>query len=258
MSEAERTVVDKLAGARCVVVLTGAGISAESGVPTFRGSDGLWRNYRPEELATPEAFQRDPKLVWEWYNWRRHLLSDKRPNAGHLALAKLERLLPEVVLATQNVDGLHRQAGSRDPLELHGNIMRNRCIECGEVTAAVVQEEPELLHCRCGGLLRPDVVWFGEELPGAVLEQGLRTSERAEVFLLAGTSALVYPAASLPLVARREGALLVEVNPQETPISRAAHVALRGKAGEVLPKLVDAVAAKITGQDPARTQAEKQ
>jgi NAD-dependent deacetylase len=256
MNPSERSIADKLAGAKHVAVLTGAGISAESGVPTFRDAGGLWRNYRPEELATPEAFGRNPNLVWEWYNWRRRMLSDKRPNAGHIALAELERLLPDVVLITQNVDGLHREAGSRNPLELHGNIMRNRCIECGEVTPATVQEEPELLRCHCGGLLRPDVVWFGESLREAVLEQAFRASEKAEVFLCVGTSALVYPAAALPLVAKRNGGIVVEINPEETPLSEKADVVLRGNAGDILPRLVRAVAAKGASHSSARSSVE--
>ncbi len=258
MEPAEQKVIDRLATAECVVVLTGAGISAESGVPTFRGAGGLWRNYRPEDLATPQAFRRDPELVWEWYNWRRQLLSDKHPNPGHLALAKLEHLLSEVVVITQNVDGLHRAAGNQRVLELHGNILRDRCIECGEIRPAAVQSQPKLLHCSCGGLLRPDVVWFGEALPEDVMREAFSASRNADVFLAVGTSGVVYPAASLPEVAKDAGAFVVEVNPQVTPLSRRADVSLRGKAGDILPRLVEVVAGKVGARTSSPRSVEAQ
>jgi NAD-dependent deacetylase len=220
-----------------VVVLTGAGISAESGVPTFRGEGGLWRNYRPEQLATPEAFHRDPALVWEWYDWRRGLIGDCVPNAAHEALVEMEAALADFILITQNVDGLHQAAGSRNMLELHGNIWRVRCAGCGRVAEdrRVPMPEPLPLCPDCGGVLRPDVVWFGESLPVGVLEEAWAAAERCRLMLVVGTSAVVQPAASLPLVALRNGARLVEVNPAETGLSAYAHEVLRGPAAELLP-----------------------
>jgi len=221
-----------------VAVLTGAGISAESGVPTFRGKDGLWRNFRPEQLATPGAFRRDPALVWEWYDWRRGLIGACTPNAAHETLAEMETALPGLTLITQNVDGLHQMAGSRNVLELHGNLWRVRCTGCGEVTEDRRTPLPECPpRCsRCGALLRPDVVWFGESLPQEVLEAAWAAATRCRLMLVIGTSAVVQPAASLPLVALRNGARLVEVNPAETPLSEHAHEVLRGPAAELLPR----------------------
>jgi NAD-dependent deacetylase len=221
-----------------VAVLTGAGISAESGVPTFRGEGGLWRNFRPEQLATPEAFRRDPALVWEWYDWRRGLIDSCAPNAAHGALAEMEAALPDFALITQNVDGLHQAAGSRNVLELHGDIWRMRCTGCGRVSEDRRVPLPEIPpRCpECGALLRPDVVWFGESLPLEVLDAAWAAAARCRLMLVVGTSALVQPAASLPLVALRNGARLVEVNPAETPLSAHAHEILRGPAAAVLPE----------------------
>jgi len=220
-----------------VVVLTGAGISAESGVPTFRGEGGLWRNYRPEQLATPEAFHRDPALVWEWYDWRRGLIGSCAPNAAHETLAEMEAALADFTLITQNVDGLHQAAGSRNMLELHGNIWRIRCVACGRTMenhqVPMPQSPPRCSEC--GGLLRPDVVWFGESLPPAVLDSAWAAAARCRSMLVIGTSAVVQPAASLPLVAQRNSAQLIEINPAETPLSVYAHQVLRGPAAEVLP-----------------------
>lgn len=220
-----------------VTVLTGAGISAESGVPTFRGKNGLWRNYRPEQLATPEAFRRDPTLVWEWYNWRRGLIGACAPNPAHKTLAEMEAMLPDFALITQNVDGLHRAAGSRNVLELHGNIWRVRCIACNNAMEDQQVPLPEIPpRCpECGELLRPDVVWFGEPLPPNVLEAAWAAAARCGLMLVIGTSAVVQPAASLPLVALRNGAQLIEVNPAETSLSAYAHEVLRGPAAEALP-----------------------
>ncbi|MCR4440139.1 MAG: NAD-dependent deacylase [bacterium] len=231
--------IARLRHARSVAVLTGAGVSAESGVPTFRGADGLWKKFRPEELATFEAFQRNPELVWEWYQYRRTLIRDIQPNPGHFAVAELEAMVPDFSLITQNVDGLHRKAGSRNVLELHGNIMRNRCTACGTIVADVaVTPQSGLPRCACGGLFRPDVVWFGEMLPMNTWEEALAAARRAEVFFSIGTSAVVYPAASLPLESKANGAYVVEVNFEPTPLSAVAHEAIRGKSGEVLPQLI--------------------
>jgi NAD-dependent deacetylase len=219
-------------------VLTGAGTSAESGVPTFRGHSGLWRNFRPEQLATPEAFCGDPALVWEWYEWRRGLIGSCAPNAAHATLAEMEATLPGFSLITQNVDGLHQAAGSRNVLELHGNIWRMRCTGCGNAIEDRRVPLPEIPpRCSaCGALLRPDVVWFGESLSSEVLEAAWAAAAHCRLMLVVGTSALVQPAASLPLVALRNGARVAEVNPAETPLSPHAHEVLRGPAAEMLPR----------------------
>ena len=220
-----------------VAVLTGAGISAESGVPTFRGEEGLWRTYRAEQLATPGAFHRGPALVWEWYDWRRGLIGACVPNAAHETLAEMEASLPDSTLITQNIDGLHQAAGSQNMLELHGNIWRTRCLGCDRVAEDHRAPLPEIPpRCsECGALLRPDVVWFGESLPQDVLEAAWAASARCRLMLIIGTSAVVHPAASLPLVALRNGAHLIEVNPAETPLSEHAHEILHGPATKVLP-----------------------
>jgi NAD-dependent deacetylase len=230
---------ERLARARRVAVLTGAGVSAESGVPTFRGEDGLWRQYRAEDLATPEAFLRDPKLVWEWYDWRRRLIARCQPNPAHFAIAFLERQVPEFLLITQNVDGLHRLAGSVGMVELHGNLWRARCLEDGRITERLeIPLEAIPPRCECGGLLRPDVVWFGEALPSDALQQAFQAAESCDVFLVVGTSAVVQPAASLPMVARSQGAFVVEVNLEPTPLTPIAHESHHGRAGEILPRLL--------------------
>jgi NAD-dependent deacetylase len=237
---------EALEEAESVAVLTGAGISAESGVPTFRGRDGLWRNFSPEQLATPEAFERDPRLVWEWYDWRRGCIHRARPNAGHRALAELERrktagdqLGQAFTLITQNVDGLHDRAGSSRVLKLHGDIWMTRCTGCG------AQERNEQVplaqlppRCSCGSLLRPGVVWFGESLPAAEWEQAFAAAGRARVFMVVGTSGTVYPAAGLVEVARRSGAEIVVINPEATALDSAATRVLQGPSGEILPRLL--------------------
>ncbi len=234
--------VAALRSARHVAVLTGAGISAESGIPTFREAQtGLWARYDPEELASPQAFRRNPRLVWEWYEWRRELVRNAAPNAGHLALARIALMVPQLTLITQNVDGLHQQAGSPDVIELHGNITRNRCFDEDIVVsapAAMGHTPPLCPHC--GGLLRPDVVWFGEALPLPALTAAFKAARDCDLFLCVGTSALVHPAASLPLEALAHQILTVEVNPARTPFSPYADYVLSGPAGEVLPALLHA------------------
>lgn len=234
--------VAQLRHAKSVAVLTGAGISAESGVPTFRDAQtGLWARYNPEELATPQAFRRNPRLVWEWYEWRRQLVSQAEPNPGHLALVEMERRVPRFTLITQNVDGLHRRAGSRHVIELHGNIMRTVCSRERTVVEQWEETGEKPPRCpRCGAFLRPDVVWFGEMLPPGALQVAIEAAQEAEVFFSVGTSAVVQPAASLPFEAARHGALVVEVNVEETPVTPIARYVLRGPAGVVLPALVDA------------------
>jgi NAD-dependent deacetylase len=273
MAEAARM----LRQAKAVAVLTGAGISAESGVPTFRGPEGLWRKFRPEQLATPEAFARDPALVWEWYGWRRARMAAVKPNPGHQAIARLETKFPSLTVVTQNIDGLHAQAGTRRLIELHGNIWRDRCTNdpahvfdrhpdaaAGTADAKVGTADAkagtadakvgythaanrkvgrdtcpptDLPRCHCDALLRPDVVWFGEALDPANLQAAITAVELAQVVLVVGTSSVVYPAAALPGVARRAGATVIEVNPEETPLSEEADIVLRGASGVVLPAL---------------------
>lgn len=232
---------EALRGARSVAVLTGAGISAESGVPTFRDAQtGLWENYRPEDLATPEAFARDPGLVWGWYAWRRKLVGGVEPNAGHRALVDLESRVPCFTLATQNVDGLHRRAGSRNVLELHGDISRTVCSrERVVVDPEGLEGEPP--RCpECGSYLRPDVVWFGEALPFEAFERAQEEARESDLFLSVGTSSLVQPAASLPQAALSGGATVVEVNPEPTPLTPHATYSLQSPAGEALPALLAA------------------
>lgn len=239
-SEIPAPLLRRLRACGRVAVLTGAGISAESGVPTFREAQtGLWARFRPEELATPEAFRRDPKRVWDWYQWRRRLIENARPNPGHEALARLEQRYADFTVITQNVDGLHRRAGSRNLLELHGNIRRNKCFDEDAVVEHWTEAEDGPPRCpRCGGRVRPDVVWFGEYLPRAELDAAFAASRACDVFLCVGTSALVHPAAALPLEALGHDACLVEVNPEQTPLSALCEFALRGPAARVLPALL--------------------
>ena len=241
--EIPEPLVAALRRARHVAVLTGSGISAESGVPTFRDAQtGLWSKYRPQDLATPEAFQRNPKLVWDWYAWRRELVSQAQPNAGHLALVELERRRPQFSLITQNVDGLHQRAGSRNAIELHGNITRTKCFEEDILVERWMETDETPPRCpRCGGRLRPDVVWFGEALPPDAITRAFATSQSCDLFFSIGTSTLVHPAASLPFEALQHEATVVEINPDPTPLTARAHHTLRGPAGEVLPVLLRAV-----------------
>jgi NAD-dependent deacetylase len=254
-------ILDRLRCARRAMVLTGAGISAESGLSTFRDPQtGYWSHFNPEDLASRRGFERDPGRVWSWYAVRRQAAARAQPNPGHLALAALQEYYPELVVVTQNVDGLHQKAGSRDVVELHGNIRRVLCFEertpvdysdPAELGAEQVEaiERGEWLDVplcpRCGGLLRPDVVWFGEMLPRAALARAEAVADTCEVCFVVGTSAIVYPAAALPQTARTAGALIVEVNPEETELTPLADLSLCGKAGEVLPHL----AARIMRQE---------
>ncbi len=230
---------EKLRGAGSVAVLTGAGISAESGVPTFRGEGGLWKQYRAMDLATPEAFLRDPKLVWEFYGWRREVLAPLSPNPGHYALAELERRVPHFTLITQNIDGLHRKAGSKNILELHGNIWWVRCTHCGVLVEDRTMPLPELPKCgSCEGLLRPHVVWFGEMLDTEILDKAYEAINGCDVMMVVGTSGTVQPAASMGLVARKRRAMVAEINLEPTPYADAYEVSITGKSGEILPQLL--------------------
>ncbi len=240
--------LDKLRAACHIAVFTGAGVSAESGVPTFRDAQtGLWAKYRAEDLATPEAFRRDPVTVWNWYAWRRDLLSKARPNPAHQAIAKLERLVERVTVITQNVDGLHAAAGSSDVIELHGNIWNNFCSQCRQAVEPGDAEAAIPPRCtRCGGLVRPGVVWFGESLPGKEWGRAAEILDSADMFFCVGTSSLVEPAASLPRYARSCGRTVIQINPEATSHDDIAQYILRGKAGEVLPELIEAAWPSVT------------
>lgn len=245
-NEAIVALADVLRGARHVAVLTGAGVSAESGLPTFRDPlTGLWSRYRPEDLATPDAFARDPELVWSWYGHRRDAARAASPNAAHLAIARLEALVPRITLVTQNVDGLHQRAGSRSPIELHGSLFRSRCVREGSVHEELVDETRSggsLPVCPdCGALLRPGVVWFGEALPEAALESAQAAVSQCDVFLSVGTSHQVFPAAALPALALASGATVAVINLDPGRAERIRGIQyLIGKAGELLPALVAA------------------
>ncbi len=232
-----------LRGASDWAVLTGAGVSQESGLRTFRDAQtGLWAQYKPEDLASPEAFRRDPRLVWDWYAWRREAVKGVRPNRGHYALVEVEKRVPKFTLITQNVDGLHRMAGNQNVLELHGNIQRVRCADCYTFAESWDEESDSVPRCRkCGGLLRPDVVWFGEALPRDQLEAALEAARACDVFFSIGTSGVVQPAASLAFAAHNRGVAVIEINAEPTPLTPKADYGLRGKSGEILPELVKAV-----------------
>jgi len=223
-----------------VTVLTGAGVSAASGVPTFRGPDGLWKDFRPEELATPEAFARDPKTVWEWYDWRRQLVAQCRPNRAHEVLALWSRRYPSFALVTQNVDGLHERAGTENVVRFHGSLWEVSCWgQCRagswpDMTVPFPRLPPSCPHC--DGPLRPGVVWFGEAIPEEALEATGRALD-CDLCLVVGTSSVVYPAAGLSAQARRRGAFLVEINPEATPASTEIDLALPGRAEDLLDSL---------------------
>jgi NAD-dependent deacetylase len=239
----DKKLIGRLRNSQKVVALTGAGVSKESGIPTFREAQtGLWSQYDPTELATSQAFRSNSKLVWNWYEWRRELVRNSDPNPGHLALVAMEKKIPDFVLITQNVDGLHISAGNNFVIELHGNIMRSKCFSCGKIIHEWEKVPDPPPHCPiCDGLLRPDVVWFGESLPIDTLQRSIEAARRADVFLSIGTSGIVHPAASLPIYALDSGAILVEVNPDSTPLTNIAHYVLQGKSGNLLPALIQQV-----------------
>ncbi len=224
-------------------VLTGAGISAESGIPTFRGKNGLWNKYRPEDLATPQAFERDPKLVWEWYLWRMKLIFSKKPNLGHKALAEMEKRGFIKSIITQNVDDLHERAGSRNVIHLHGTLRDVICSNrtCGYRTEAnmILKETIPPVCPKCESLLRPGVVWFGESLPAEELNRAFHEAERSEIILVVGTSAVIQPAASIPLITKQKGGKIIEINPDVTPLTSVADESIRCKAGEALTAIIE-------------------
>ncbi|MGB5248800.1 MAG: NAD-dependent deacylase [Gammaproteobacteria bacterium] len=245
MTRIPPALVECLSTANRILVLSGAGISAESGIPTFRDAmQGLWSRYRPEDLATPAAFLRQPELVWQWYQWRRRLVRDAQPNQGHHALAGLQDCLPDLRLVTQNVDGLHQRAGSKDVVELHGNLFEDRCSNssCLHAAANASMESSSPPACpKCGALMRPGVVWFGEALPQAALERAQHAASHCQLLFSVGTSAVVYPAADLAWIGKQAGATVVEINPEPTPLTAVADFVLPRSGGEILPALLRAL-----------------
>lgn len=235
--------IEKLSEAERIVFFTGAGISAESGISTFRGKDGIWNKLKPEELASFDAFLRNPELVWEWYQYRRKIVNEAQPNSGHLAIAEFEKYYKDVSVVTQNVDNLHRRAGSSNVYELHGNIERNYCINCRTFyNKEDLQFSGKIPVCKsCGGLIRPDVVWFGEFLPEDIFNDGESKAIHSDICFVVGTSAIVYPAANIPILAKRSGSFLVEVNIEETELTYFADYSLFGPSGKILPQILEEV-----------------
>lgn len=232
--------VEWLKSSKFLFVLTGAGVSKESGIPTFRDAlEGLWANYDPEELATPQGFKKNPSLVWQWYDSRRDKVKEVEPNPGHFALTEIQKLIPNFFLVTQNVDGLHIRAGSTNVVEIHGNISRFKCFDKHHEQRDVPCNLKEPPKCECGSLIRPDVVWFGEAMPEKLMRDSFEAAEKADVALVVGTSGLVQPAASLPFVAKRNGAKVIEVNPNRTELTDSCDLFLAGPSGVVLPELVE-------------------
>jgi len=229
-----KSLVDEASG---ICVLSGAGISAESGIPIFRGQDGLWKKYRPEELATPEAFSRDPKLVWEWYEWRRKIVKNSKPNSGHFAIKDLEQQKTDFNLITQNIDGLHQLAGSNNIIELHGNLWQIRCTKCNRIEEnyEVPFDELPPLCKGCNSLGRPNIVWFGEIIPMNIIDKALVAIENCQLMLIIGTSGVVEPAASMGLIAKQAGKTVIEINLEPTPNSTLYDLSINGKSGEILP-----------------------
>jgi len=243
----DQSFIEKLTKARSIVFFTGAGISAESGIPTFRGKNGIWNKLKPEELANFDAFIRNPGMVWEWYNHRKKIIHNSQPNAGHLIIAEMQNYFNEVTVITQNIDNLHRRAGSKIVYELHGNIERNFCVDCKKFINEELDFSVGIPKCKCGGLIRPDVVWFGEMLPEQQFSNSEMAAVKSDIFFVVGTSAVVYPAAGLIYTAKYSGSVIVEINIEETDLSGFADYSFIGKAGEILPKILDEYkSAKLT------------
>ena len=239
MIQIDKSLIDTLRESESIVFFTGAGISSESGIPTFRGKDGIWNKLKPEELANFNAFIRNPEMVWEWYNHRKKIIHEAQPNAAHLTIAEMQNHFKNVTVVTQNIDNLHRRAGSNTVFELHGNIERNFCINCKKFYNEELDFSKGIPKCECGGLIRPDVVWFGEYLPEDQFLGGEKAAISSDVFFVVGTSAVVYPAAGLVYTAKQSGATIVEVNIEETPLSSIANYSFFGKAGEILPGILE-------------------
>ena len=237
--------IEEIISAKSVVFFTGAGISAESGIPIFRGKDGIWNKLRPQELANFDAFLKNPNLVWEWYNHRKKIIHEAEPNNGHFAIAEFEKILPGITVITQNIDNLHKRAGSNNVYELHGNIERNYCIKCHTFYNEEIDFTDSVPRCKCGGLIRPDVVWFGEYLPQDQFIASEKAAESCDVFFIIGTSAVVYPAASLIYTAKEGGAYLIEINIESTEASGIMNDSLIGKAGDILFKILEEVKSKL-------------
>lgn len=235
--EISGNLISRLHSADAVVFFTGAGMSAESGIPTFRGKDGIWNKLKPEELANFSAFMRNPEMVWEWYKHRREIVHSSKPHEGHLTIARFQDVLKNVCVVTQNVDNMHRRAGSRDIYELHGNIERNYCIQCKTFYNEDIEIKDKIPMCSCGGLIRPDVVWFGEYLPEDQYSGAERASSAADIFFVVGTTGIIFPAASLIYTAKRAGAYIVEINIERTEVSSIADESYFGEAGKILPAI---------------------
>jgi len=235
----ENKLIEALKEAESVVFFTGAGVSSESGIATFRGKEGLWNKFKPEELASFDAFIKNPVVVWEWYNYRKKIVHQAKPNPAHLTISEMQNHFKDVTVVTQNIDNLHRRAGSNKIFELHGNIERNFCINCKKFHNEELIFSSGVPRCECGGLIRPDVVWFGEYLPEDQFIGGEKAAIGSDIFFVVGTSAIVYPAAGLIYTAKASGAIIVEINIEETPLSNMVDYSFLGKAGEILPALFD-------------------
>jgi NAD-dependent deacetylase len=231
--------LSRLKEAKSIVFFTGAGISAESGISTFRGAGGIWTRLKPEELASIDGFMKNPEMVWEWYKYRKEVISQSKPNPGHIAIAEFQDVIPNVTVVTQNIDNLHRRAGSKNIFELHGNIQKNYCMKCRKRYDGDIDLSAKVPTCTCGGMIRPDIVWFGEFLPEDQFIGSEHTIKDCDVFVVAGTSAVVYPAAGLIYTARDAGAYIIEVNIEETEVSRFADISYFEPAGTVLPRLLN-------------------
>ena len=242
MMDIPQSFINRLLDSQSIVFFTGAGISAESGIPTFRGKDGIWNKLKPEELANFDAFLRNPEMVWEWYSHRKKIIHESHPNPAHKSIAEMQNIFPDVTVITQNIDNLHRRAGSSRIYELHGNIERNYCIECKTFYNDELPFVDKIPRCtKCGGLIRPDIVWFGEYLPQDQFEASVNKSKNCDLFFVVGTSGVVYPAASLIYTARENGAYIIEINIEETEISRLADKSFFGEAGKILPAITSAL-----------------
>ncbi len=233
---------NSIINSKYLIALTGAGVSSESGIPTFRGKNGLWKQYKADELATPEAFKKNPKLVWQWYSWRISIVLSAKPNPAHYSLAYLEKIGILKALITQNVDDLHERAGSKNVIKLHGDILTVKCPSCGYEHR--IWKPPQIIppKCpRCRSIMRPGVVWFGERIPPDIIDKALSEAEKADVILVIGTSGVVMPAGAIPEIVKRNGGKVIEINIERTAISPIADIFIKGKAGEVLPKIVEEI-----------------